>query len=164
MKIIWKRVGNMKNIKWQIKKFNELTTKELYQILQIRVEVFVLEQKCAYQDIDNKDESSFHLFGIDTDIKDTNPIVAYLRIIAPSISYKEPSIGRVITIKSHRKKGLGVELMKRAIEYSENEYKGQGIRISGQLYLEKFYNDLGFKTVSEVYLEDNIKHVEMLKL
>lgn len=151
------------NIKWQIKKFNELTITELYQILQARVEVFVLEQNCAYQDIDGKDENSFHLFGIDTEIKNGNPIVAYLRILPPGISYKEPSLGRVITVKSVRKQGLGIELMKRAIEFTENKYQGQGIRISGQLYLEKFYNNLGFETVSDVYLEDDIEHVEMLK-
>ena len=152
--------GNMKNIKWTIKKYKELSLNELYEILQIRLEVFVIEQTCFYQDIDGSDDKSSHLFGIDTE---TNKIVAYSRIVNPGITYKEPSIGRVITVKSHRKLGLGRVMMIKAIEYSENEYKGQGIRISGQKYLEAFYNNLGFKTVSDVYLEDGIEHVEMLK-
>jgi ElaA protein len=150
----------MKNIKWIIKKYNELTLNELYEILQIRLDVFVIEQTCFYQDIDGVDDKSFHLMGLDIE---TNKIVAYSRIVNPGISYKEPSIGRVITVKSHRKLGLGRELMLEATEFTENEYKGQGIRISGQKYLEEFYNDLGFKTVSDIYLEDGIEHVEMFK-
>jgi len=153
------------NIQWKIKRYNELTIDELYNILKIRAEVFVVEQNCVYQDIDDKDIFSFHLIGIDTDIKGHKNIIAYLRILPPKTNYhfKEASIGRVMTVNSVRNQGLGKELVERGIEFTEKEYKGKGIRISGQLYLEKFYNDLGFKTVSDVYLEDGIKHVEMLK-
>ncbi len=147
-------------IKWAIKKYNELNLDELYEILKIRVDIFIIEQECFYQDLDDKDKVSFHLMGIDIN---TNKMIAYLRILPPSVSYKEPSIGRVVTVKSYRKMKLGKELMFNGIKFIENKYKNQGIRISGQKYLEVFYNNLGFKTVSDVYLEDGIEHVEMFK-
>ncbi len=152
------------NITWYIKTFNELNTGELYQIIRSRVEVFVLEQNCPYQDLDNRDYESWHLFAVDSSEKSENRrIVAYLRVVKPGLRFPEPSIGRVITLKSHRRIGLGRELMQRGIEFTEKTFPKQGIRISAQKYLEHFYKSLGFETVSGIYLEDGIKHVEMFK-
>ncbi|WP_286922980.1 MULTISPECIES: GNAT family N-acetyltransferase [Lysinibacillus] len=142
---------------WQIKEFNQLTTKELYEILKVRAEVFVVEQQCIFQDIDSKDEVSYHLF-----LEDHSEIVAYLRILPPNISYSEVAIGRVLTKAEHRKKGISKKLVQNAINFVTDSLGEQAIRISAQAYLLKFYNDLGFEPVSEVYLEDGIEHIEML--
>lgn len=142
---------------WHVKEFNQLTTKELYEILKVRAEVFVVEQQCIFQDLDSKDEVSFHLF-----IEDNSEIVAYLRILPPNISYSEAAIGRVLTKAEHRKKGISRKLVQNAINFVTDSLGEQTIRISAQAYLLKFYNDLGFESVSEVYLEDGIEHIEML--
>lgn len=142
---------------WHVKEFNQLTTKELYEILKVRAEVFVVEQQCIFQDLDSKDEVSYHLF-----IEDNSEIVAYLRILPPNISYSEAAIGRVLTKAEHRKKGISRKLVQNAINFVTDSLGEQTIRISAQAYLLKFYNDLGFESVSEVYLEDGIEHIEML--
>lgn len=142
---------------WKIKKFEQLTTKELYEILKVRSEVFVVEQNCIYQDIDTKDLVSYHLY-----LEENNQIVAYSRIIPKGISYKETSIGRVLTKKSHRKNGLSKEMLKQAIEFITKTMNENEIRISAQAYLIDFYKSLGFEQVSEIYLEDDIEHLEML--
>ena len=142
---------------WQIKNFNELTTDELYKILEVRNEVFIVEQKCAYQDCDNKDKNAYHLFSTEN-----GNIVSYLRILEKGISYKEISIGRVLVANNYRGKSLAKEGMTRAIKFIENHLKETAIRISAQAYLINFYKNLGFKEVSEVYLEDDIPHIEML--
>ena len=142
---------------WHVKEFNQLTTKELYEILKVRAEVFVVEQQCIFQDLDSKDEVSYHLF-----IEDNSEIVAYLRILPPNISYSEAAIGRVLTKAEHRKKGISKKLVQNAINFVTDSLGEQTIRISAQAYLLKFYNDLGFESVSEVYLEDGIEHIEML--
>jgi len=144
-------------INWQIKKFNQLTTKELYEILKVRAEVFVVEQQCIFQDLDSKDEVSYHLF-----FEDNSEIVAYLRILPPNISYSEVAIGRVLTKVEHRKKGISKKLVQNAINFVTDSLGEQAIRISAQAYLLEFYNNLGFEPVSEVYLEDGIEHIEML--
>lgn len=141
----------------QVKEFNQLTTKELYEILKVRAEVFVVEQQCIYQDLDSKDEVSYHLF-----FEDNAEIVAYLRILPPNISYPEVAIGRVLTKEKHRKKGISKKLVQNAIDFVTDSLGEQTIRISAQAYLLKFYNDLGFEPVSEIYLEDGIEHIEML--
>ena len=145
-------------INWQYKSFNELTILQLYAILQLRNEVFVLEQACLYQDADGKDQASFHLCGWD----DNQSLVAYCRILPPGISYPQPSIGRVLTAITHRKTGAGKLLMQQAIKASLQQFNSGQIKISAQLYLRNFYQNLGFKTVGSSYLEDNIPHIEML--
>lgn len=148
-----------KTLNWIIKKFNELTTYELYEILRVRNEVFVVEQKCAYQDCDDKDKNSYHLFCIDN-----GNIVSYLRILEKGISYEEISIGRVLVVNNYRGKNLAKESMTKAINFIETHLIETSIRISAQAYLINFYKSLGFKEVSEVYLEDDIPHIEMLYL
>jgi ElaA protein len=139
------------------KTFEELTNKELYEIIKLRIDIFVVEQNCPYPELDRKDYSAVHHF-----ITENDEIVAYLRILPRGISYKEISIGRFIVKKEYRGKGLAKRILKNAIEFAKNEWNESEIRLSGQKYLEKFYNSFGFKTVSDVYLEDNIPHVEML--
>ena len=146
-------------IKWLLKKFNELTPYELYAILQLRSEVFVVEQNCVYLDMDNKDQQSYHLMGLN----DSGNLIAYTRLVPPGVIYEHPSIGRVITSPSARRTGAGKELMKKSIDTCYELFGGQPIKIGAQLYLEKFYNELGFKKCSDVYLEDGIEHIYMIK-
>ena len=142
---------------WKIKRFEELTTTELYEILRVRAEVFVVEQTCVYQDLDLKDKKAYHLFcEIDGEI------VAYLRILDKNVSYPEISIGRVLTTEMNRGKGLAREMMQKAISFVEEELSEMQIRISAQLYLKKFYEGLGFSVTSDIYLEDDIEHIEMV--
>lgn len=142
---------------WKIKKFDELTVKELYEILKVRAEVFVVEQECVYQDLDSKDENAYHLFG-----EEQGEVVGYLRILPKGIAYQEAAIGRVLTKRTYRKKGLSLEMVKRAIDYILDDIGEDAIRISAQAYLLKFYEGFGFEKTSEVYLEDGIEHIEML--
>lgn len=139
------------------KKFNELSIEELYKILKIRNEVFVVEQKCPYQDCDNKDKNSYHLY-----LEDSGEIASYLRILEKGISYDEVSIGRVLVNESYRNNGIAREMMTKAITFIKKDLKQTKIRISGQLYLIDFYKSLGFEQVSKQYLEDEIPHIEML--
>ena len=144
-------------VEWKIKRFEELTTTELYEILRVRAEVFVVEQTCIYQDLDEKDKRAYHLY-----CEESGKVKAYLRILDRGISYPEISIGRVLTTENNRRKGLAREMMKNAIDFICKDLGENQIRISGQLYLQAFYESLGFQTVSEMYLEDDIPHVEML--
>lgn len=141
----------------KIKKFSELKRQELYKIIRSRIEIFVVEQKCPFQDCDDKDQNAFHLFYTDQD-----QIAAYLRIIPPNISYQEPSIGRVLVKKEYRRRGLGLKIMKKAVTFIKNNMDSTAVRISAQEYVLELYQILGFKVVSEMYLEDNIPHYEML--
>ena len=143
---------------WIIKKFADLTPHELYAILQLRNEVFVVEQNCVYQDADNKDQQSWHLMGWHGDL-----LAAYTRIVPPGIIYILPSIGRVVTSPALRKTGIGKQLMEKSIETVENLFGNISIQIGAQLYLKKFYEALGFRQSSEIYLEDGIEHIEMTK-
>ena len=144
---------------WQVKRFEELTTVDLYDILSARQEVFVVEQNCPYQDVDGLDNVSWHLYKRD-DV--SGHILAYLRITFAGHKYQEPSIGRVLTTKAARGHGLGKVLIEEAMGFLKQELPGQSVRISAQLYLQKFYEDFGFKVVSEPYDEDDIPHIEML--
>ncbi len=141
-----------------VKKFDELSVHELYAILQLRSEVFVVEQDCVYQDIDFKDQKALHVFGIKKDV-----IVAYTRIFKPGDYFNKASIGRVVVKDIERKYGYGYELMKASIDAIDYFYRVTEITISAQMYLTKFYNSLGFKQVGEQYLEDGIPHIEMIK-
>lgn len=140
-----------------IKTFEELTVDELYKILKLRSEVFVVEQNCVYQDCDNKDRNAYHLFAIEND-----EVISYLRILNKGISYKEVSIGRVLTNKDRRGIGLGKMCMLNAIDFIRNNLNENKIRISAQEYAVPFYESVGFKLHSNVYLEDDIPHVEMI--
>lgn len=144
-------------MEWKIKKFNELSTEEIYEILKVRNQVFIVEQNCPYEDCDDKDKNAYHLF-----LSDEGKIVAYIRILHKGVSYDEISIGRVLVNREYRGKNFGRELMVKGIEFTKNELKEDSIRISGQEYLREFYKSLGFKEVSDVYLEDDIPHIEML--
>lgn len=147
------------SISWEIKSFDGLANKELYSILQLRAEVFIVEQNCPYQDMDGKDTFSFHLLGNDENGK----LIAYARILPADISFREVSIGRVVTSPSVRRTGAGMELMEMALQVAETNYGKVPVRIGAQLYLKNFYERFGFTQVSEMYLEDGIEHVEMLR-
>ena len=140
------------------KTFSELTTKELYQILQLRSEVFVVEQNCVYQDIDGKDEKAIHIIGVVQ-----NKIVAYTRCFEPGEYFKEASIGRVVVKKTERKLKRGNQIMIHSIKVIETLYQTKTIIISAQSHLKFFYNNFGFYTVGNEYLEDGIPHIEMIK-
>ena len=144
---------------WILKKFDDLTSNELYAIMQLRNEVFVVEQNCVYQDADNKDLVSYHFMGWAN-----NKLMAYTRILPPGVAYtKEPSIGRVVTSPSARGSGIGRELMEKSIEELYKLFGETPIKIGAQLYLLKFYTSLGFQQTSSIYLEDDIEHIEMVK-
>ncbi|WP_233522383.1 GNAT family N-acetyltransferase [Chitinophaga silvatica] len=143
---------------WKIKVFDALTVQELYEILRLRSEVFVVEQNCVYQDLDNADQKALHLMGTD----DEGNLLAYTRLFAPGIQYTEASIGRVVTSPKHgRGKGIGKELMERSIAAVEQHFGMVPIMIGAQQYLHRFYSSLGFKQVSDMYLEDGIPHIKM---
>jgi len=140
-----------------IKKFSELSTEEIYNILKLRSEVFVVEQNCVYQDIDEKDKKATHLF-----IEKNNEIIAYTRIFKKGDYYEEnPSIGRVVVSKKERGKKLGKEIMLNSIKFIKKELEGRKIELSAQKYLDKFYKDLDFYSEGEDYLEDGIPHQRM---
>ena len=143
-------------INWVLKKFDTLTPAELYTIIHLRNEVFVVEQNCVYQDADNKDQQSLHLSGWVSE-----ELVVYCRLMPPGISFPECSIGRVVSSPKYRKTGAGRELMNKAIANAFDLFNGTTIRIGAQLYLTDFYTSLGFLQASEIYLEDGIPHIEM---
>ena len=144
-------------INWRIKRFDELNSMELYKILQLRINIFMLEQNCLYPECDDKDFHAKHLFGMDE-----NEIIAYARLLPPGVSYPDASIGRVIITTKYRGQKMGYQLMNKAIEGIHSEFTPIDIRISAQAHLQKFYENLGFNCVSEPYLEDDIPHIEML--
>ena len=140
------------------KHFGELNTYELYYLLQLRSEVFVVEQDCVYQDMDDKDQKSLHVLGFKG-----NKVVAYTRIFGPGDYFKEASIGRVVVAKKERQYKYGYDIMKASIEAINEHFNQTTIKISAQVYLKTFYNNLGFVAVGEEYLEDGIPHVAMIK-
>ena len=141
---------------WYIKKFEQLSLDELYDILKMRSEIFVVEQECVYLDVDGKDKNVFHLF-----LKENKKILAYCRILPRGIAYEEASIGRVIVNKNFRKEKLGETLMIKAISYLKDVLKEKEIKIQAQAYLRSFYKKFGFQEISEEYLEDGIPHIDM---
>ena len=152
------------NITWSCKAFNALTCDELYTILQLRNEVFVVEQNCVFQDCDDKDQQSYHFMGWSTGLlaEEQNKLIAYTRLMPAGLAYKEISIGRVVTSPSIRNKQIGKELMVKSIEKLHELFGKTPIKIGAQLYLKKFYESLGFTQNSEVYLEDGIEHIKMI--
>ena len=141
-----------------VKTFNQLTLDELYYLLQLRSQVFVVEQDCVYQDVDGKDHTALHVIG-----KIDNTIIAYTRIFKPGDYFKEASIGRVVVSKTFRHLNYGHQLMISSIEAVEMSFNTKEIKLSAQKYLEKFYNNLGFIKSGESYLEDGIPHIAMIK-
>ncbi|QQX77636.1 MULTISPECIES: GNAT family N-acetyltransferase [Aequorivita] len=142
----------------EVKNFGELTTKQLYGILQLRSEVFVVEQDCVYQDIDGKDERALHIMGWE----DGN-LVAYARCFQAGDYFDEASIGRVLVRENYRKMGYGHAITKAAIEAIKTNYKADKIKISAQVYLVIFYESHGFKTYGDRYMEDGIPHIAMIR-
>ena len=141
-----------------LKTFKELNTTELYNLLQLRAEVFVVEQDCVYQDLDGKDKKSWHVMGLESD-----NLIAYTRIFAPGDYFEEASIGRVVVSPNHRGKSYGRAIMKASINIVEDLFgTHQSICISAQYYLLRFYNELGFNQAGETYLEDGILHIKMI--
>ena len=145
-------------MQWILKQFDELTAKELYAILQLRNEVFVVEQHCVFQDADDKDQGSYHLMGMQNE-----KLVAYTRIVPPAYIYKEASIGRVVTSPAVRRHVAGRLLMQQSIQKLYDLFGNMPIKIGAQLYLKNFYESFGFKQISDVYLEDGIEHIYMRK-
>jgi ElaA protein len=145
-------------IEWTLKKFYELTPYDLYAALQLRNEVFVVEQNCVFQDADDKDQACYHLLGYTG-----NKLVAYTRLVPPYVIYKEPSIGRVVTSPSVRGTGAGKDLMKESITTAYQLFGAVPLKIGAQLYLKKFYESFGFIQIGEGYIEDGIPHIYMLK-
>lgn len=148
----------MEQLTWNLKPFEELSPTELYELLQLRSEVFVIEQQCIYPDMDNKDQKCLHLIGRNAE----KVLVAYSRIVPPGVSYAEPSIGRVLTASSVRRLNHGKELLEQSIAATQKRYPQQAIRIGAQTYLIRFYHSFGFREVGDVYDEDGIDHIEMI--
>jgi ElaA protein len=145
-------------MEWILKKFDTLTNGELYEILQLRSEVFIVEQNCVYLDPDGKDQEAWHLMG-----SEDGKLIAYTRILSPGVAYIDPAIGRVVTSPSKRGAGLGKELMERSIEHCEKLFGKNSITLGAQVYLKKFYESLGFVVVGDEYLEDGIPHIQMTR-
>ncbi|MFK5889603.1 MAG: GNAT family N-acetyltransferase [Flavobacteriaceae bacterium] len=143
---------------WYLKSFDTLTNAQLYQILRLRSEIFVVEQDCVYQDMDDKDKTALHFFK-----EEVQQIVAYTRLFKPGDYYKEASIGRVVVKESRRSTGLGHLLIDRSIEQIEKTMGKIPIKIGAQVYLKRFYEKHHFKKISEEYLEDGIPHIHMLR-
>jgi len=143
---------------WRTQTYAQLSRDELFEILKLRQTIFVVEQACAYADIDNVDKIALHLSATDN-----SRLAAYARIIKPGVTYEYASIGRVVIAASHRGTGLGNELMQKAISVTKHEYPQQPIKIGAQHHLEKFYIALGFTTVSEPYDDEGIMHIDMLR-
>lgn len=146
------------SIQWKIKSFDNLTVNELYDLLQLRSAIFVVEQNCVYQDIDSKDKLALHLLG-----EFDGKIVAYARLFKAGISFDFASIGRVVVDANYRNKKWGNDLMREAIAGIEKHFGESQITIGAQLYLQRFYESHGFVKTSEMYLEDDIPHIEMQK-
>lgn len=146
-------------LQFQIQTFEQLSNRHLYDILRVRSEVFVVEQKCVFLDLDNHDQSCHHVMGLNGQMD----VMAYARIAPPGIIYTEASIGRVVTSPLYRGRGMGKMLMDYSIQECGRLFPGQPIKIMGQLYLEKFYQSYGFQTISEPFEEDEILHVYMIR-
>lgn len=145
-------------IQWLLKQFDELTPHQLYAILQLRNEVFVVEQNCVFQDADNNDQHSYHLMGFEG-----HKLIAYSRLVPAGKIYDQVSIGRVVTSPFTRRSGAGKELMKQSIDAVYKLFSIQPIKIGAQFYLKEFYSAFGFEQISSIYLEDGIEHIHMIK-
>lgn len=151
----------MPKIEWEIKAFAGLHIDELYDLLKLRVDVFVVEQNCVYAELDEKDRhpDTLHLTGRN----ENQELVAYLRILPPGLSFSQPSIGRVVVSKKNRGQGLCHAMIQNAMDQAGRIWPGMGIKISAQVYLKAFYEFHGFEKASEPSLEDGIPHLEMIR-
>jgi ElaA protein len=149
-------------IEWQWLAFSDIPVADLYQVLYQRQQVFVLEQKCLYPDIDGYDQDAHHLMAWHT-VDGRRELAAYLRCIAPGVKYTEMSLGRVLTAPSARGTGIGRKLLEQGIARAEALHPGHRFRIGAQQYLEKFYASFGFNTVTAPYDEDGIMHIDMVR-
>lgn len=138
-----------------IKRFDELTNGELYDILKARSDVFVVEQNCPYPDMDGKDKPAYHLF-----LRDENGIAAYLRVLGAGVSFPEPALGRILTTR--RGEGLGAEIVREGIRFALEKLGAEKLRIEAQVYARGFYEKLGFRQCSEPFMDDGIEHIEMI--
>lgn len=145
------------DIEWRLNKFDELSAGDLYRILQLRSQVFVVEQQCVYLDTDDKDQACYHLAGLFE-----NRLLAYTRIVPPGVIYEEASIGRVVTAFTVRRSGMGKLLMEHSIKAVYSLFGKVPVKIGAQFYLREFYESFGFKQTSAIYLEDNIEHIYMI--
>ncbi len=148
-------------MKFHFKNFNELTLDEFHNIVQLRINVFVVEQDCPYPELDNKDRAAIHLFANTKDSSDE--IIAYTRIFKPGDYYEEASFGRVVVHPDYRKQQLGYELIEKTIEAIETQFNISKIKIGAQTYLKKFYESFGFKQAGDAYIEDGIPHIYMVR-
>jgi ElaA protein len=142
---------------WKLKSFDELSTHELYGILLVRTQVFVVEQECPYLEVDGKDLHAYHLYK-----EENGEVVAYTRLLPAGVSYKEASIGRVLVKEDYRGKGLASELVKRGLDFIHDELGGRTVKIQAQEYLREFYGSFGFRAITETYLDDGIPHIDMI--
>lgn len=142
---------------WYIKTFQELTNDELYNLMKLRVDIFVVEQECPYPELDNYDQQSIHYF-----LKIDGEMAANVRILPPNTKFAEASIGRVAVAEKYRGKGYGQQIMQKAIQYVAREWNETQIKIEAQEHLKKFYSALGFQQISESYLDDGIPHIDMM--
>ena len=168
-------------IRWRFASFDELSGREIHDIYQARLAVFVVEQNCAFQDVDGADPVCWHLVGYGPSPRPSpkgegvcippplgggqgeGAILAYARLVPPGVKYPEPSIGRVLTTETARRKGAGRELLTEAVARAQALWPGSALRIGAQRYLERFYGEFGFAKSSDDYLEDGIWHIEMLR-
>jgi ElaA protein len=154
-------------LSWRFAPFDKLTPREVHDLFQARIGVFVLEQKCAFQDVDGVDPQCWHLLGCSSSLagegRGAGQLVAYCRIVPPGVKFSEPSIGRVLTTAEARRSGVGRALMREAVARTSALWPGRPIRIGAQRYLERFYGDFGFVRASEPYDEDGIPHIEMVR-
>lgn len=145
-------------MKWFTTRLENMDIKTFYDIIALRINVFIIEQNCLYEELDYKDYNATHLYAKNSDQK----VIAYLRVLDPGVSFTEVSIGRVVVSPEYRSLKLGRSLMEEGIRFIQKTFGEVPIRISAQAYLINFYHALGFRTVSEIYLEDDIPHIEML--
>jgi ElaA protein len=144
-------------VNWRLAHFDDLSPREVHDIYRARIEVFVLEQNCPFQDVDGVDPQCWHLMGSSIEL------VAYSRLVPAGVKFAEPSIGRVHTTAAARGTGAGRKLMAESLVHAAKLWPGQAIRIGAQARLEKFYNEFGFAKASDVYIEDGIPHIEMIR-
>jgi len=155
-------------MQWILKKYDELTLDEFHNILQLRINVFVVEQNCPYPELDGKDKMAYHFFALLTDgkssvDKNSNQVIAYTRIFKPGEYYEQAAIGRVVVHPDFRKDGMGYKLIVKSIAQIKKIHKTTEIKIGAQTYLKKFYKSLGFRKIGDGYIEDGIPHIYMIK-
>ena len=152
-----------KKLSWQFARFDDLAMRDWYAVSTARIDVFIMEQNCPFQDNDGADFFSWHLLGWH-EVSGQRELAAYCRLVDPGVKFAEPSIGRVITTRPFRRHGYGKQLMREALTRHDDLYPGLANRIGAQQRLEKFYGELGFTTSSDMYIEDGIPHVEMVRV